>query len=112
MNTAPDLDPQPWFKWPCIKGLFHEFFFGFGLLGKLQAKIRTTGDLVYLNNFFSTDIGVSTLKKYIFLNLLIFFSATKDKLFVAYDLLEGINNKWFSNVAPMFKSHAVRDRST
>ncbi len=41
-------------------------------------------------------MGVTTLKKYIFLNLLIFFSATKDKLFVAHDLLEGINNKWFA----------------
>ncbi len=76
------------------------------LLGKLQAKIRTTGDLVYNNNFFSTDSGVCTIKKTILLILPIFL------LFVAYDLLEGINNKWFCNVAPMFKSHAVRDRST
>jgi hypothetical protein len=52
VNTASDLDPQPWFKLPCIKGLCHEFFFSFGLLCKLQAKIRTTGDLVYLKNFF------------------------------------------------------------
>jgi hypothetical protein len=49
MHTDPDLDPQPWLKsaWMC-----HEFFFRCGLLGKLQAKIRTTGDLVYLKNFF------------------------------------------------------------